>query len=308
MKMYDLPRIRTSNGLKDYNIKEVSRINDNSIRGAENEMRCVDYYKIGNFSSGSNYFKYMDFDTALICLKSGKLRFAEPSRWDDQYESRFYTADYGNILKGQKEGDVCPVLYASCFTNKMDNEPAWKIYTYGKSNGGSKCIQFKLDRKMLRGELIKHLANCCVYEGCVSYFWQGFIDSMHRKNIKIGHKIKLHSLFFDDFDYDKYLNLMLLKRDSFEHEHEIRIMIVRDEDKIDREKAEKHKENGKTISGHYIDVQINWSNVIKEVRYDASLTKAQRDELKDVMKKVDNSIMVKPYYVNGKKAKIIIEG
>ena len=311
MKTYELPKVRTNKGLEEFDLKDVELVDDNSIRGAENEMRCVEYKKIGSFAKGSSIFKYMNFDAALKSLNSGKLRFAEPSTWDDQYESRFYLADYKNVLNGQKEEDVCPLLYASCFTNKKDNEPAWKIYTYAKDKNDivkSRCVQFKLDKKKLRGELIKNLSNCCVYEGCVSYFWQGFIDSMHRKSIKGGGVIKLHSLFFNDFDFIKYLNLLLLKRDSFEHEREIRILIVSEEDKHEKKAQDYKDNNGNVKHGRYIDVQINWSKVIKEVIYDASCSKEQKQDLINAMKKVNNNIIVKPYYVNGRKSRITIEG
>ena len=148
----------------------------------------------------------------------------------------------------------------------------------------------------LRGELIKKLSKCNVYEGCVSYFWQGFIDSIHRKKIKLV-DVKLHSLFFDDFDFNKYLNLMLLKRDAFEHEHETRIMIV------PNNRSKKKSING---TGTFMDVKINWGRVIKEVRYDASITKSQKKELMDILKKLNNGIIVKPYYVNGRKSHITI--
>lgn len=307
MKTNELPNIRTSKGLEKFKLKNVLYIDDASLKGVgvQNSIKDVDYFKIGNFATGSSFFKYMDFETALISLEKGTLRFAEPSRWDDQYESRFYNAIYSNVLNGKKEEDVCPLLYASCFSNKKDNEPAWKIYTYGKTGNGSKCVQFKLDRKELRGQLISNLSNCRVYEGCVSYIWQGFIDTMHNRYTKLGGIIQLNSLFFDNYDFNKYLNLMLIKRDAFEHERESRIMIIRETDKS-KTKAEKHNENGKTVFGGYLDVKINWSKVIKEVRYDASCTKDQKKELIETMKKINNGIKVSAYYVNGRKSQITI--
>ena len=55
-----------------------------------------------------------------------------------------------------------------------------------------------------------------------------------------------------------------------------------------------------------MDVKINWGRVIKEVRYDASITKSQKKELMDILKKLNNGIIVKPYYVNGRKSHITI--
>ena len=307
MKTNELPNIRTSKGLDKFKLKKESYIDDASLRGVgvQNSIKDVDYYRIGNFATGSSFFKYMDIETALISLEKGTLRFAEPSRWDDQYESRFYTADYSNVLNGKKEEEVCPLLYASCFSNKKDDEPAWKIYTYGKTGVGSKCVQFKLDRKELRGQLISNLSNCCIYEGCVSYVWQGFIDTIHRKYTQYGDRIKLNSLFFDEFDFNKYLNLMLIKRDAFEHEHETRIMIIREVDKS-KTKAEKQSGSGKPVFGGYLDVKINWSKVIKEVRYDDSCTKDQKQRLLDTMKKVNSTIVPRKYWINGRKSHITI--
>ena len=70
------------------------------------------YHYLERFYDKQSIYKYMNLETALICLKLGKLRFSQISEWADEYEKRFYNADYSKLgnIKGRT-----PKLYACCF-------------------------------------------------------------------------------------------------------------------------------------------------------------------------------------------------
>ena len=62
----------------------------------------VEFNVVGLLPRGSNLYKYMDLESALLSLdktpqKNPNLRFVEPTSWEDQYEGRFYNATYDNI-------------------------------------------------------------------------------------------------------------------------------------------------------------------------------------------------------------------
>lgn len=312
------PKIRSTEKSKEFKIKNIEVFKQvKSQFGAILNRNIVSYYKMGGFTGGS-YYKYMDLETALICLENKSLRFAEPSLWQDNYESRFYTANYNTILAGRNEIDVCPLIYSTCLTGKKNNEAAWKIYTYGKVGLGARCVEFTLSRSGLRKEIISSLNDFSIYEGLVSYVWEGDVDRMHLKEIRKDKKLEInpwYEMFFTHFDKTEYLNLLLLKRDAFEHEQETRIMLVPNTPTI--AKGKKHVKNGKTIYGGYKDVKINWGNIIKEVRYSDSCTEVEIKLLKDAVRKAvgfvgDDTAWEKDkrcpqcYYIYGKRKRIKI--
>jgi hypothetical protein len=275
------PKIRSTEKNKEFQIMEPKNVS--SVRSKFGHLLVnnkVSYLQIGPLT-GNNYYKYMDLETALICLENKSLRFSEPSLWQDNYESRFYNANYENVLKGKDEKDICPIIFSTCLTGKKNNEAAWKIYTYGKIGLGARCIEFTLNKTKFREELISSLRDYSIYEGSVSYIWEGDVNTMHQKSIKNKNKSvdnPWYDLFFTDFDRVKYLNLMLLKRDAFEHEQETRIMLVPNNPTTD--KGKKHSKNGKTIYGFPLDVKIDWGKIINEVRYADSCTDVEIKLLK----------------------------
>ena len=82
-------------------------------------------------------YKYMSLNRALSCLQNNYICFSQPSQWGDQYEKRFYNAEYH--VQGNK---LLPKFYACCFTSKQDNEAAWIIYSHGSTGPGSKVVEF----------------------------------------------------------------------------------------------------------------------------------------------------------------------
>ena len=287
----NIPSTKNSQNFKIKEIKDfinVQKLFSNLL--SENHIK---YKRIGDLDTGK-YYKYMDLETALRCLGNKTLRFVEPSMWADKYESRFYTADFENVLKKRNESEICPIIYSSCFTRKRNNEAAWKIYTYGKTGLGARCIEFMLNKKKFREQILSNLKDCTIYEGNVSYLEEEKIDTLHKKNEYINREKvtnQLYHCFFDEFDLEKYLNLMLIKRDTFEHEQESRIMIVPNIQKS--EKGEEHTDNGKIVYGNILkinnsDVRFDWGQVIEEVRYDDSCTDIEIQILNNAVRNAIN--------------------
>lgn len=186
-------------------------------------------------------YKYMPFSTALICLENNTIRFTVPSEWPDPFEKLYYQANYKNVLQG---GDFRRDFLACCLTIAENCEAAWKIYTNDYEN--DPCVQFKIGIKQFR-KCIDDYANnnkIKVYEGKVSY---DLSDSMIYEISKKSNK--LYFKFFNDFDMEKYLNLLLLKRKFFAYEDEIRYF------------AQEEAFSG----ARFIDFNIPWCYCLKSV-------------------------------------------
>ena len=163
-------------------------------------------------------YKYMDIESAIRFLKTITMSYVEPSSWYDPFEKRFYNADFSAIPNFKK-----PKLFASCFTKKPSNEASWVMYSYFKNGLASKSIRFELNPAVYYDMLDSYgdLTKTKIVISDVNY-------SLSEQTIKALHKktCTKHHLFFSNFNVDKFIDLMLIKRKAFDYEKEVRIFIV----------------------------------------------------------------------------------
>lgn len=231
--------------LRNYKSKSKDKDLNKSFR---KEQSSKSYQQIGDLATGSSFFRYFPFSTAIKCLKEGTIAFVEPSRWNDANESLFYEADYSAITSNYFDH---PRVFATCVTKKKYNEPSWRLY----SGDDNLCVQFEIDRSQFRYEILKSLnPGDSIYEGFVQYISNSIIRSIGYKEITDSNGDKKPNLWYNKFIAPKgkyhfienYLNLLLLKKSDFDHEHETRLFIVKKQD-ID-DKAEKAVEKRIEIS------------------------------------------------------------
>lgn len=244
----------------------------------------VSFEQIGKLPYGNFFYKYMDLESALLSLsknveKSQKpnLRFVEPSFWDDQYEGRFYNA----IYDGNKEDTIkTPFLYACCFSSKRENEAAWILYSHNKKGLASRCVEFCLNRNKLREELSKNIDNgMSLYIGTVKYENKEIIDNLHLPNIgDDNHKNSNYYKYFANFTLQSYLNLLLLKRPTFEHEKEVRIFIIPN---IGKQKSRRNNSGELEKNADPIFINIDWVNVIEEIKIDKNCSNYEKELLQE---------------------------
>jgi len=163
-------------------------------------------------------YKYMDVESAFRFLKAVTISYVEPSSWYDPFEKRFYNADFSKI-----QNFVKPKLFASCFTRKASNEASWVMYSYFKNGLASKSIRFELTPGLYYDILEGYgdLTKTKIVISDVNY-------SLNEQTIKALHKktCQEHNRYFENFNIDKFIDLMLIKRKAFEYEKEVRIFIV----------------------------------------------------------------------------------
>ena len=288
----ELPKI------KDY---EPADYNSRKEQVEIKEKNNVDFEVIGEINSNSLY-KYMDLESALRCLekiviggkvkKNPNLRFVEPTSWDDQYEGRFYNACYKQDDSNGNSVDVepkdAPFLYACCFSLKRENEAAWVLYSHNRTGLASRCVEFKLNRVKLREQLVKNLKDCSVYIGSVHYFNKEKIDHVHEKVIgKNNQPNEDYDKYFRPFTKECYLNLLLMKRAVFEHEKEVRIFIVPN-DEIGNEKTRRGKDGKfpEHVKPKSKFVNIDWVEVIEEIKIDINCTEYEIGLLQNSLNKL----------------------
>lgn len=171
------------------------------------------------YEKTTKFFKYLDIESLITMLHSGRMVYVEPSHWYDPFEKLFYEADYTAL------GFDKPKVFCSCFTRKQTNEAAWIMYSHFRKGLASRSAKLELDPIVYYDFLESYgrLTNSQIYIANVDY-------SLSEKTIKGLHlkKSKKHDKYFRDFSLEKFIRLLLIKRKAFEYEQEIRIFIVKE--------------------------------------------------------------------------------
>lgn len=234
------------------------------------------FYRLGDIPKGQYLYKYMSLEAALLSLEKGSLRFVEPSRWDDMYESRFYTADYTNVPSGNENS---PKLYACCMTSKRESEAAWKIYSRGSEGLASRCVRFKINKKKFLTFLAAEAQKYPIYIAEVAYQNKWIIDRIHENKLSLGKKNENFYRYFRYFTLDNYLNLLLLKREEYDYEKEIRIFVL-DSESLN---AEKFSKNAGDTNASEKYLQVDWCDLIECVYIDKKCSQYERELLKNAL-------------------------
>lgn len=191
----------------------------NSYKGksSKEEYRNL-FFLDATFDIHKPLYKYMDIESAIRFLETITMSYVEPSSWYDPFEKRFYNADFSAIPNFRR-----PKLFASCFTKKPSNEASWVMYSYFKNGLASKSIRFELNPAVYYDMLDSYgdLTKTRIIISDVNY-------SLPEQTIKALHKTSCtkHSQYFSNFNVDKFIDLMLIKRKAFDYEKEVRIFIV----------------------------------------------------------------------------------
>lgn len=247
-----------------------NRLEPRSIR--ENYHGTNRYYILGNKCREEIVCKYMDLETAEKCLENGTIRFIEPKSWKDPYEKLFYFANYKKELGWKKN---MPTLLATCITPTTSCEAAWKVYTYGKTEGKKGlCTQFVFDFEALRKELLANIpSGLKMYEGKVTYRQTSTINKLRTIDSYLFKRF-----FSSELNIETCLSLMLIKRPAYRYENEIRIFLY-----TENESHQFKKYN----SSKYIDIKIDFAKCLKKIVVDEKATKDQLSVIKNRVKKLN---------------------
>ena len=214
--------------------------------------------------------KYMTVDAFKKCIdfdgstKKKTIQFVEPNKWDDEFEQRFYIAKYDNITKKK---ELHPRLYACCFSSVKKSYAAWKVFQDKKLKDEGLCVKLVINRKLFSKELCKfHKRTYKIFEGIVDYSLSDYdILNLHERKVS-GKDNPYHQLFFQNkFNLQNYLSLLLIKRDIFDYEKEIRYFLI----------------PPTPIKDNKIYPEIDWGKVIVDVEVDINYPDGEFNKLKD---------------------------
>ncbi|MEY1161166.1 DUF2971 domain-containing protein [Providencia manganoxydans] len=149
-------------------------------------------------------------------IKTNELGLVRPSMWEDPYENFFLKTqvDFGNGDLASLE-DIEKTWYGQCWTQNEDTDAMWRIYSREKDG-----IRVKTTVRKLFS---------AIYDNSAAFpDLQFFIGKVQYKTKQEITQL-IETITFTDVylggQNDKFAKLLCIKRDSFEHENEIRILI-----------------------------------------------------------------------------------
>lgn len=167
------------------------------------------YSLVEDFDDDKAIFRILSFDSLLQMFNERSNYLVKTSFWEDVYEN-FVLKD--RFLCNRKEFDMnrlADMLYGQCWTTRMTSDAMWRIYSLDRKSVRIKTRTGKL-RSMIRPD------DGSVVIGQVKYYSQAKIDGDLSK-LPVLTKGELVSLIIQS---------LFVKRNSFSHESEYRIVYV----------------------------------------------------------------------------------
>ncbi len=168
------------------------------------------------------FHRYFPLSRLEEMLNEKKLAFVYPKLWNDPYETLYLETDFSSVSKVVGEPDKRykqPKIFCLCARSTDDNEEAsWKVY----SDGREPLLRVRFHVVELLRQIHKYASD----NGCKVYYSQICYDYDYDKIKEIKISANLKKRFLSNFDEEKYIRLMSLKRPSFGYEKEFRLFIV----------------------------------------------------------------------------------
>jgi hypothetical protein len=215
----------------------------------------TEYIKINPDEISKPIYRIISFEKLVEIFRTNQITFLKPEKWDDPYENIIAKTifDLGTTMaESYFEPGISNNSHASCWTKLATSDAIWRIYSQDK-----KCVRIESTPEVISRNISKWILgypNSKLFIGKVVY-----LPDDH-----ISEKVKEFGKIFRSGDSYKAAAIALLyKRDSFENEDEIRVVVI-DQDNNSKDGV--------------LKINVDPHDVIKSVEID-SRTSA---ELKDV--------------------------
>jgi hypothetical protein len=184
---------------------------------------------------------------ALDLFENQQNAVVRPKLWDDPYENLFLKA---KVFDGPDEIDITEIQrswYGQCWTTIPESDAMWRIYSPSKDGVRVSTTVRKLAASFF--DVHDRSASLSYFLGKVDYAPSDEITS------RFG-AMKLSDAFFGGQN-DKTAVTLLLKRDEFAHEHEVRLLYC------DVEK--------KHLADDFVSMPFDANNVVDDIMFDPRL-------------------------------------
>ncbi len=244
-------------------------------------------------------YKYVPWTFAKKSLTDRYLWMSNPSVWNDPFEDYFLAAKYVDSTGNSMDFPFKHKVFCNCLTFDHNSESHW--ITYSKRKIG---VSLRINVK----ELINQLnsfgqanQNLRIFVGKVIYLKQSEIQKERLKDIPLFEDAKGRHVNRDINNPELCANLLLLKRRSFNHDNEVRLIIIQDKEELDGIKFQYNYDN----YGHPIPNYPNEKLVNRVFTSPFPFHGVKvRDRIRKELEKKKYGLS--PYSVNRKTGKVVL--
>jgi hypothetical protein len=176
------------------------------------------YLNLKASDKGRYIYRVMPLKRVHELFQTGKNVLVRPSLWEDPFENFILNASAvmpdGTVGNFGFRRD----LYGQCWTQVAASDAMWRIYS-----PDTKAVRLRTTVE----RLLKSLANACGHSAGISAFISRVQYLREADLIKFGKDI-----FRNGLDAQAIARTLLIKRNAFRHEHEVRLIYLESEPTI----------------------------------------------------------------------------
>ncbi|MEJ1374401.1 MAG: DUF2971 domain-containing protein [Candidatus Sedimenticola sp. (ex Thyasira tokunagai)] len=173
------------------------------------------YIDIDATKISSKIYRTLSFSRLVQIFEEEKNTLVAPSEWDDPFENFILNATFkrnGESLRHAARNRC----YGQCWSSKYESDALWRIYSPDKS-----CVRIRTTYE----KLATSLSSVCKKPDSEAYI--GKVDYLTDKGLeKESKKLAENIIYGEEVGLAKTL---LIKRNPFEHEKEIRLLFFQDD-------------------------------------------------------------------------------
>ena len=159
-------------------------------------------------------YRFSTLDRFFEQLDSKKISFVSPLKWNDPYEKYFLERDY-RINNKQYNLAFKENVFALCFSSISNSEVYWNMYA-PKCDG----VRIEVSSEKFLTDFLCKIKGADVYVGPVKYY---STNDFYKKDIDTK---KLSLSLNNHEEIIHQIELLYRKRNAFQYEKEIRIIII----------------------------------------------------------------------------------
>lgn len=159
-------------------------------------------------------YRFLSFDSLVEMLVKEQLALVNTSRWDDPFENYFFNCHIYDRGVAMDYKEIATRMYGQCWTLTPESDALWRIYSSDKRG-----IRIRTTLANLFG-VVNATSSDTPAESYDS-IWMGKVEYRSEDDIREYMTSKKH---MPHIDSEFMIRSMLLKREAFEHEKEVRVI------------------------------------------------------------------------------------
>lgn len=211
----------------------------------------VQAHFIQRINPNTPIYRIFTLERGLEAVVEKKLSLARPHRWEDPYENALY---HRQVQTTQSEAvsldSLRNCLYAQCWTEDGNSDALWRIYSPDKNGFRATTTVGKLLKAISENAGIRK-TDCSI--GKVNYCHQEIVEELFSR-------IELTD--FTDSTGLKPVKFLLIKRNAFQHEREVRV-------------AYNHPNSGANPHGDFKSFDIDPNTLFDRLLFDPRISEVE---------------------------------